>query len=742
MFQYISDIHLEYLTYIPNITKTADNLFLLGDIGHPGTILYTAFLNQCSSKYKNVFLIYGNHENHSVLKGRHKNIETMTERLKYTSVFPKNIYFLNNSCVFYNKITQNVHLTIHDTDDINDFIKIIGSTLWTDNKHNITDNNYKHIYIEKDKLLDCYTQSILFNTSKNYILKEIDTHSTMKCILLSHYSTHKSCNETYIDNKDCNHITELFTKRNLLACINGHTHISINKVAIGTQIKLLANCYGYKNENQKLVQYNNNITYNPNHISNVSFYGIYAAKINYQSIFNYISNRPNKIIDVGPISETESSYIITRSDKDNCILYASDAFKQLTGYNDEIIGENCRFLQSRHKIVKCKFRFDCDDTLVYNIRENVKSRTESQYILRNYKKSGQMFINLLTIIPIVYNNIEYIIGLQSDITNYINNFDFKELIQFEYNICPRVLNDMFLKDDSNYENSIKNPSDYFYKSKYLFIMLDITGNIKHVNNSLLDIIGNIEHETNINTMLTTNIDFTQNGFVNSICKSEKGIFNFIWLINSNNKYAICQIYNITRINKDANIIYDLFQTEINDKISDAKILADKILAAAKILDDKILADKILADKILADKILADAKILADKILVGAKILADANAKILADANAKILADKILADANAKILADKILADAKILADKILADAKILADKILVGAKILADANAKILADKILADANSKILADKILVADKILADAKILAAKIYDDNVTLVDVGSNAIGID
>ena len=214
----------------------------------------------------------------------------MSERLKYTNEFPKNIYFLNNSCVFYNKITQNVHLTIHDTDDINNFIKIIGSTLWTDNKYNITDNNYKHIYIEKDKLLDYHTQSILFNTSKKYILKEIDAHSTMKCILLSHYSTHKSCNDTYIDNKDSNHITELFTKKNLLACINGHTHVSINKVAIGTQIKLLANCYGYKNENQKLVQYNNNITYNPDHISNVSFYGIYASKINYQTIFNYISN--------------------------------------------------------------------------------------------------------------------------------------------------------------------------------------------------------------------------------------------------------------------------------------------------------------------------------------------------------------------------------------------------------------------------------------------------------------------
>ena len=81
MFQYISDIHLEYLTYIPYITKTANNLFLLGDIGHPDTINFQKFIKKCSELYKNVFLIYGNHEYYSILRGSKKKKKKIKEYL-------------------------------------------------------------------------------------------------------------------------------------------------------------------------------------------------------------------------------------------------------------------------------------------------------------------------------------------------------------------------------------------------------------------------------------------------------------------------------------------------------------------------------------------------------------------------------------------------------------------------------------------------------------------------------------
>lgn len=592
MFQYISDIHLEYITYIPSIKKTAENLLLLGDIGHPGTSAYTAFINNCSEKFKNVIVIYGNHENYSITKGKNKKIETMSRRMLYTLNFPKNVYFLNNSCLFFNKINSTVKLTLDDNDDQSSFIKIIGSTLWTDCVYNISDNNYKNIYVDNElvnepvndtvnytvnepvKLLDFNYQSKLFNESKSYILKEIDTHKNMKCILLTHYSTHKLCN-IYIDNKDYNHIYELFTKQNLLACINGHTHVSIKTVATGTSIKLLANCYGYKNENQDIVKYDEYSVLDINDISAVSFYGIYAAKINYQEIFKYISNRKNQLFDLGQISESNASYIITHNVKDNIILYSSSTFTQLTGYNSqEILGKNCRFLQSPNEVKKNSFRYDCDDNQIYNMRENIKCNKECQYILKNYKKNKELFINILTIIPIVYNSIQYIIGLQNDITDSINNLSYNNLINPINNNLNKIMSinikfDMYLKENCLNDNPI-----IMNNSSYMLLITDFLGNIEQANDIFITKTGYNTDEiynTNIKNYINENddIDLKNNLITTRFVTKNIQTLNFIWKIKKQNKKLFYIIYDVTRANKDSNVIH----TMINEQINERKIIS-------------------------------------------------------------------------------------------------------------------------------------------------------------------------
>ena len=76
--QYISDLHLEHLKMLPYIKLAANNLCLLGDIGSPRTQIYKDFIRDCSIKFKNVFVIYGNHEYHSVkTRLEPKVIETM-----------------------------------------------------------------------------------------------------------------------------------------------------------------------------------------------------------------------------------------------------------------------------------------------------------------------------------------------------------------------------------------------------------------------------------------------------------------------------------------------------------------------------------------------------------------------------------------------------------------------------------------------------------------------------------------
>ena len=59
--QYISDIHLEYQSTLPNIDQISDILVLAGDIGFPFSFLYKEFLIDMNKKFKKIFLIAGNH---------------------------------------------------------------------------------------------------------------------------------------------------------------------------------------------------------------------------------------------------------------------------------------------------------------------------------------------------------------------------------------------------------------------------------------------------------------------------------------------------------------------------------------------------------------------------------------------------------------------------------------------------------------------------------------------------------
>lgn len=109
-FQFISDIHLELHKTIPFIEKIKDveNLFLLGDIGIPGTIIYIKFIDWCSKNFTNIFIIYGNHEYHNK---KSSLVETISQRNNYMNYHLDNIFFLNNSCIFIdinNKVTFNL----------------------------------------------------------------------------------------------------------------------------------------------------------------------------------------------------------------------------------------------------------------------------------------------------------------------------------------------------------------------------------------------------------------------------------------------------------------------------------------------------------------------------------------------------------------------------------------------------------------------------------------------------------
>ena len=85
---------------------------------------------------------------------------------------------------------------------------------------------------------------------------------------------------------------------------------------------------------------------------------------------------------------------ITLSDpgqEDNPIVYANKAFEKITGYsNEETVGRNCRFLQGQER----------DQEELEKIRDAIKNSKPVEVTLKNFRKSGELFYNRLSITPL------------------------------------------------------------------------------------------------------------------------------------------------------------------------------------------------------------------------------------------------------------------------------------------------------------------------------------------------------
>ncbi|KIJ58960.1 hypothetical protein HYDPIDRAFT_101687 [Hydnomerulius pinastri MD-312] len=146
------------------------------------------------------------------------------------------------------------------------------------------------------------------------------------------------------------------------------------------------------------------------------------------SVLSRISNRPNPTIHLGPV-DLSCSFAIADVRRHDCpIVYASPTFYRLTGYDEhEVLGRNCRFLQSPSgNVSKGEPRRFASPEAVGYMRKSIASFKECQTSLINYRKGGQAFINLVTVIPLrggVHNtaeesdNVVYLVGFQVDLTD-------------------------------------------------------------------------------------------------------------------------------------------------------------------------------------------------------------------------------------------------------------------------------------------------------------------------------------
>lgn len=90
----------------------------------------------------------------------------------------------------------------------------------------------------------------------------------------------------------------------------------------------------------------------------------------------------------------------------------------LTGYSKrEVIGQNCRFLQAPGGAVpRASPRQYVDKSMVDFMRHSVESFSEVSVEIINFRKNGEPFVNVLTMIPVSFGGPtpQYCVGFSAE----------------------------------------------------------------------------------------------------------------------------------------------------------------------------------------------------------------------------------------------------------------------------------------------------------------------------------------
>ena len=157
-----------------------------------------------------------------------------------------------------------------------------------------------------------------------------------------------------------------------------------------------------------------------------------------------VAMRPKPQINIGAVDMSCAFVVCDVTQHDIPIVYCSDVFERLTAYTKhEILGRNCRFLQAPDgKIQAGVKRKYVDDQSVLRIKNMISQRQETQVSLINYRKGGQPFMNLLTMIPITWDSdeIKYYIGFQVDLVEQPTSITNKNSGTYTHNFRERPAN--------------------------------------------------------------------------------------------------------------------------------------------------------------------------------------------------------------------------------------------------------------------------------------------------------------
>ncbi|KAL2843791.1 PAS domain-containing protein [Aspergillus pseudodeflectus] len=136
-------------------------------------------------------------------------------------------------------------------------------------------------------------------------------------------------------------------------------------------------------------------------------------------MLSQVVSRPNPKINIGPVDLSCAFVLCDIEKEDHPIIYVSHAFERLTGYQErDIIGHNCRFLQSPDGVVEPGApRKFVDSYTAFRLKTTIEQQSETQVSIINYRKGGQPFMNLVTMIPVRWESkdFRYFVGFQVDL---------------------------------------------------------------------------------------------------------------------------------------------------------------------------------------------------------------------------------------------------------------------------------------------------------------------------------------
>ncbi|MCY6379629.1 PAS domain-containing protein [Hoeflea prorocentri] len=146
---------------------------------------------------------------------------------------------------------------------------------------------------------------------------------------------------------------------------------------------------------------------------------------------------------------------------DRPLIYVNAAFEKLSGYRaEEALGQNCRFLTAEPE----------DSPERTRLREAVKLRTSGKFLLRNRRKSGELFWNELTLFPVrdSAGKISNLVATQSDVTERVEAAQERDRARASMEGALAATGDAFLVLEANGRVSFTNTAvnDLFPAPKY------------------------------------------------------------------------------------------------------------------------------------------------------------------------------------------------------------------------------------------------------------------------------------